>query len=149
MPRLGAPDAAVVESASLFQIWIPLMRNVVIGSLVVFFTTAAFAEYSETWVSPGELKSLEAGHKSARAKTALVTGSKQQASSSRSQGRPSNQPPSDPIAAFARDDRGAHEQRKSRPASARPHKPTAVQQKVRREDVGESHRSKAVTASMV
>ncbi len=125
------------------------MRNVVIGSLLVMSTTVAFAEYRETWVSPGELKSLEVGHKSARAKTAPVTRSKPQVSSSRPPARSSHQLPSDPIAAFARDDRGAHEQRKSRPASTRPHKPTAVQQKVRREDVGESHRRKAVTESMV
>ncbi|WP_208457680.1 hypothetical protein [Burkholderia pyrrocinia] len=127
------------------------MRNVVIGSLLLLSTTSAFAEYRETWVSPSELKSLNATHKNARSEVLPAKQLKPQASSSRShdqQGRASRQLPSDPIAAFARDDREVKESQKSRPASTRPRKTQFVQQKGRAA-VGNSRRLKAATPKMV
>ncbi|CAG9257925.1 hypothetical protein BDI4_570021 [Burkholderia diffusa] len=150
MPGLGARDAVVVESASLFQIWIPLMRNVVIGSLLVMSTTVAFAEYREAWVSPGELKNLEAEQRSTRSKTPAKTPKKANvASSSRrdQQGRVPGQLSSDPIAAFARGDGRTSLPRKSQAASAPPHKEKVVRRKVK-EGVGTGHRMKEVTRSM-
>ncbi|WP_175948504.1 hypothetical protein [Burkholderia pyrrocinia] len=123
---------------------------IVIGSLLLLSTASAFAEYRETWVSPSELKSLDAGHKNTRSKVLPAKQLKPQASSSRShdqQGRASRQLPSDPIAAFARDDRGVHEARTARSESTRPRKAQAVQQKGRK-DVGNSRSMKAVTPKM-
>ncbi|QVN18577.1 hypothetical protein [Burkholderia pyrrocinia] len=124
--------------------------NIVIGSLLLLSTASAVAEYRETWVSPSELKSLDAGHKNTRSKVLPAKQLKPQASSSRShdqQGRAPRQVPSDPIAAFARDDREVHESQKSRPVSTRPRKAQIVQQKGRKA-VGNSRSMKAVTPKM-
>lgn len=115
-----------------FEISAPKMRNVVIGSLLVLSTTTTFAEYRETWVSPGELKSLEAGRKSPPSKARSVKRLTPQASSPRSHAQPdraARQSTSDPIAAFDRDDRGVLDQQKSRSASTKPRQEKTVRQK--------------------
>ncbi|MDN7629718.1 hypothetical protein [Burkholderia cenocepacia] len=127
------------------------MRNLVIGSLLVLLSTSAFAEYRETWVSPGQLKNLEAGHKSTGSKSPPAMQLKQQTGSSRprdQQGRASHQLPSDPIAEFARDDGGVREKWKSQAAPTQPRKAKIVRQKVS-EEVGDIRRTKAVSSSVV
>ncbi|WP_157651649.1 hypothetical protein [Burkholderia ubonensis] len=127
------------------------MRNVVIGSLLVLSAASAFAEYRESWVSPGELKNMEAQHKSARIKASPKAPSKSKFLSPRArdlQGRAARQSSSDPIVAFAHDGGGASLPRKSHAMSTPVHQAKVVRKKVK-EDVSHTHHMKAATTSMV
>ncbi|WP_157648825.1 hypothetical protein [Burkholderia ubonensis] len=127
------------------------MRIAVIGSLLVLSTTSALAEYRESWVNPGELKKMEAQHKSARIEVPPKAQSKSKFVSPRArdpQGRASGQSSSDPIAAYAHDGGGASVPRKSHAASP-PARQAKVVGKKAKEPVSHTPRMKTATASMV
>ncbi|WP_124522301.1 MULTISPECIES: hypothetical protein [unclassified Burkholderia] len=133
------------------KIMAPKMHKVVVGILLVLSATSTFAEYREAWVSPGELKNLEAEQKRTLGKTPAKTQEKASvASLSRrdQQGRVPGQRSSDPIAAFAHGDGRASLPRKSQATSPPPYKAKVVRRKVKA-DVGTGRRMKAVTRSMV
>ncbi|MDN8070558.1 MULTISPECIES: hypothetical protein [Burkholderia cepacia complex] len=112
--------------------------------------TSAFAEYRESWVSPAELKNLDAEQKKSSAKASTKPPVKPKLMSQRpgdQKARASEKLSSDPIAAFAHDGGGAILPRKSR-AAPPPHRTKIARQKVG-ERAGNIHHMKTATASMV